>query len=112
MAMKPKWMIVYEALAVGQEIRFPNHQYPYALDTEGRICYVFGEDGMGLVCDITLNSFVKLCESLALDEVFILGAQTTLTKMNNKKALSRTKTGDRDGSNKSIQELPPASTGS
>lgn len=104
-------MIVYEALAVGQEVRFSNQPYAYALDTEGRLCYVL-EKGYGLVCDITFNGFIKLCEVLTFDECFVLSAQTTLTKMNNKKALSRIKTGDCDGSNKQVQELPSAPTGS
>lgn len=100
MAKKPNWMIVYEALAVGQQVKFPNHPYTYALDIEGRLCYVFS-DGKGIGCDITLNGFIKLCEKLTFDECFILSAQTTLMKEAQKK-------GEKRG--KQVQELSPAPT--
>jgi hypothetical protein len=83
MSQKPKWQIVFTALSKGIPVQLPKTPYPYALDTEGRLCWVYGKPGEGLVCDVSLNQFIVECERLTPEEITQLVFQIVVSNKGN-----------------------------
>ncbi len=88
--MKPKWLIVIEALDIGQ--RFEQNGRTYAIGEDGEIVIIATKytteseetEEVGLRTDMTLGQFRSLCEKLSDEQIFTLGSGTALTKLNQK----------------------------
>lgn len=90
MPKRPKAIIILEALLEGQPVLFPDddHTYMY-LDgvfgvtaTRTNTARPDEEEEVLLGVDMSLSSFIKLCETIPNSDVFIIGCNTVMRRTN------------------------------
>jgi len=91
MKLREKSIIVLEALFAGQIIKFETiGQVGLSENNEVYLeGYIERNGKKQSMCfsldDMTVNSFIKMCNKLTDDEAFIIASQTALTKINKRR---------------------------
>lgn len=88
MMERPKSVIVLEALLEGQQVKFPNdeHTYMYLEDMLGVTASRTDSARPGwseevlLKVDLDITDFVKLCNKMSDEEVFVIGCAAALRR--------------------------------
>jgi len=93
--MKHKALIILELLLEGHRVKIQD--YTYALSEEGKIGFLATSETAGkpetwqqvvLHTDMSLNSFIKLCESVSDEEVVFKTSNALITEINQAGGLS------------------------
>jgi len=101
MPMKPKPIIVLDALLSGQSIKFKEDEQSYIIQDD-----IFGvtmdyfasqeayennkRDGTRMIgIDINMSHFITLCNNISDEEIFLILANTAMRKMGKEKADKR-----------------------
>jgi len=89
--MKHPAEIILNALLLGQEVTMG--KYIFALSDDGDLCIVAESHDTSteerkqilLKSGLEFGAFIKMCNELSFDEVFLIGANGTLQRLNQEK---------------------------
>ena len=97
MLPKHKSIIVLEALLEEQPVKFPDDDHTYMFlngvfgvtATRTNTAKLGEEEAVLLGVDMNLSTFIRLCETIPDEKVFILGSETVLRRTNKARAEKR-----------------------
>ena len=87
--MKSKPCQILRILLSGREIAFKDWLYPVCIEN-GQLCWVYRKEPRHLLgCDLTITNFIKECEKIDEETIFLLMAGLTIQEYNMSKCRNK-----------------------